>query len=64
MVPAPLIFTYGTTSDPQSPSHDSSAETMKPKGNPTPRNNPPNMVPNVPADPDSDLISSYSCLLD
>ena len=48
MVPTPLIFTYGKTRDPQSPPHDSSAETMKHKGNPTPRNNPPNLVPNVP----------------
>ena len=54
MVPAPLIFIYGTTRDPQSPSHDSSAETMKPKGNTTPRNNPPNMVPKVPPEPYSD----------
>ena len=32
---------------------------MTPKGNPTPRNNPPNTVTNVPSDPDS-----YPTLLD
>ena len=58
--PSPLIFTYGTIRNPQSPSHESSSEIVKPKGNPTPRNNPPNLVPNVPADPDSDTSSSYS----
>ena len=33
---------------------------MKPKGNPTPINNPPNPVPNLPADPYSDSIFSDS----
>ena len=48
----PRIFTYGT-SDTPSPSHESSAEIVTPKGNPTPRNNPTNLVQNIPADPDS-----------
>ena len=61
-VPTPLIFTYGAISNSQSPSHESSSEIVKSKGNPTPRHNPPNLVPNVPADPDSDQISSYSSL--
>ena len=34
--------------------HDSSAESVTPKVNPTPCNDPPNLVPNVPDDPDSD----------
>ena len=58
-VTTPRTFTDGT-SDPPSPSHDSSAETVTPKGNPTPRKNPPNPVTNVPADPDSYPGSSYS----
>ena len=33
---------------------------MTPKGNPTPHNNPPNSVLNVPADPDSDPSLSDS----
>ena len=36
---------------------------MKPKGNPTPHNNSPNTVPNLPADPDSDPSFPYSSLL-
>ena len=46
------IFTHGKSSDPPAPSHDSSAEIVAPKDNPKPRNNPPNMEPNVPAEPD------------
>ena len=59
--PAPNIFTFGKASDPQSPSHESSAEIETPKVNPTPRNNPTNPVPNVPANTDSDpgLSDSY-----
>ena len=53
-------FTNGTASDPQSPYHDSSEEIVTPKGNPTPRNKPPNLVPNVPDDPDSDTSPSAS----
>ena len=37
---------------------------MKPKGHPKPRDNPPNTVPNVPADPDSYPGLSDSSLLD
>ena len=51
LVPDPQIFTYGTASDPPSPSHESSVESVRPKCNRTPRNNPPNQIPNVPADP-------------
>ena len=35
---------------------------MTPKVNPTPLNNPPNPIPNVPADPDSDPSSSDSSI--
>ena len=63
-VPAPLIFTYGTTINPQSLSHDSLAENVKPKGNPTTCNIQLNLVLNVPADLDSDPISSYPTLSD
>ena len=60
-VPDPQIFTYGTASDPWSPSHDLSAESVTPKGNPTPWNKPHNPVPNIPSDPDSDpILSDYS----
>ena len=52
MVPAPRTFTYGKASDPRSPSHDSSEESVTPKGNTTTCNNPPNTVPNIPNDPD------------
>ena len=62
-VPVPQIFTYGT-SEPPSPLHDSSVENVVPKGNTTTRNNPPNMLPKVPADPDSYPSSSYSSLKD
>ena len=37
---------------------------MTPKGNHTPRNNPPNLVSNVPAEPDSDPSLSYYSLSD
>ena len=61
-VPAPLIFTYGT-SDPSSPSYESSAESVTSKGNPTQHNNTPNTVLNVTAEPDSDPSpSDYSSL--
>ena len=63
-VPAPPIFSYGTASEPRSQYHDSSEEIVTPNGNPTPRNNPPNQVPNVPDDPGSDPILSYSSLSD
>ena len=48
------IFTYESASDPPSPPHISLSESVTPKGNTKPHNNPPNSVPNVPADPDSD----------
>ena len=64
MIPAPQIFTYRTASDPRLPSHDSSSEIVTPKLNHTPRNNPPNTVPNVPTDLDSDSTLSYSSSLD
>ena len=51
-VPSPCIFTYGTASDPRSPSHDSSVEIVAHKSNPTSFNKPPNMLPKVPYDPD------------
>ena len=60
LVPASLIFTYGTASDPPSPSNESSAESVTPKGNTEPRDNPPNLVPNVPDKPDSDPSFSDS----
>ena len=43
---APRMVNYGT-SDPPSPLHESSEESVTTKGNTTPRNNPPNLVPNV-----------------
>ena len=61
LVPDPQIFTYGIASDPQSPSYDSSSESVTPKGNTTPRNNPHNPVPKVPAEPDLyPSLSDYS----
>ena len=54
------IFTDGSASDPASPPHDSSAESVTPKGNPNPNDNGPNIVPNVPADLDSDPSLSNS----
>ena len=60
-VPTPQIFTYGTVSDPQSPSHDSSEKSVTSKGKPTPHKNLPNPVPNVPADSNSyPSLSDYS----
>ena len=59
LVPASKTFNYGT-SDAPSPSHDSSSESMTLKGNPTTCNKPNNLVPNVPADPYLNPISSYS----
>ena len=47
------IFTYGSSIDPPSAPHDPLTEIMIPKGNTNPHNNPPNLLPNVPADPDS-----------
>ena len=46
------MFTDGSASDPPLPTHDSSAESVTPKGNPNPRDNPSNPVPCVPDDPD------------
>ena len=63
-VPASPIFFYGRASYSPSKSHDSSAESLTPKGNPTPRNNSPNMVLNLPSDPDSDPILSDHSLSD
>ena len=62
-VPVPQIFTH-RESEPSSPLHKSSPEIMTPKGNPTSRNNPPDSVTNVPADPDSDTILSDNHPLD
>ena len=67
-IPAPYhisIFTH-VSIEPPPPLHDTSSSpaSVAPKDDPTPRNNPPNPVPNVPADPDSDPISSYSTSLD
>ena len=53
-MPSPLIFTNGAASDPPSPLHDSSEKNVTTEGNPTPRNNPLNPVPNAPDDPDLD----------
>ena len=64
LVPAPQIFNYGTASDPQSPSYDSSEKSVTPKGNTIPCNNPPNTVPNLPVEPDPDPSLSDSSLYD
>ena len=64
LVHASPIFTYGSASDPPTPSHDSPAESVTPKVHPNPRNNPPNPVPYVPADPGSDPSLSDSSLSD
>ena len=58
-VPVSSIFTYGKASDPLSQSHDSSAYIVTPKENPTPCNNEPITVTNIPADPYSDPSLSY-----
>ena len=62
-VPAPQMFTYGKSSEPQSQSHEALAESITPKLKPTSRNNPSNLIPNVPDDPDSYPSSSESSLL-
>ena len=55
------ISKYGSASDPPSPPHDSSAEIVTPRENTKPRDNPPNPVRNISADPDSDpTLSDYS----
>ena len=53
-VPTLPIFLYGRASDLPSPLHESSAESVTHKGNPKPRANLPNMIPNVPDEPDSE----------
>ena len=55
-IPTSPIVTYGVASDPPSPPHDSSSETVTPKVNPKPRENTPNLV--------SYPCLSYSSLLD
>ena len=62
MLSDPRIFTYGTVSDHISPLCYSSKESVTPTGNTMPRNNPPNPVPNVPAEPYLDTILSDSSL--
>ena len=47
------IFTYGSASDPPPPPHESPEESVTPRGNPKPFHNPPNLVPNLTAEPDS-----------
>ena len=51
---ASRIFTYASARDPLSPLHESSVESVTHRGNPKSCNNPPNPVPNVPAESDSD----------
>ena len=63
-VPTSPIFWYWRASDPPSPFHESSAEIVTPKVNHKPCNNPPNPVPNVPYDLDSDPTLSDSSSLD
>ena len=58
------IFNYRSASNPPSPPHDSSAESVTPKGSPKPRINPPNQVPHVPSDPNSDPSLSGSSFSD
>ena len=58
-VHASPIFTYGSASNPSSPSYYSSEEVVTPKGNPKPCNNPPNTLLYVPAYLDSDPSFSY-----
>ena len=62
-LPAPQIFTYGT-SEPTALLHSPSEESVTPKGDPKLCNNPPNLVQSVIADPYSDPISSCSSLSD
>ena len=63
-VPYSSILLYERESDPPSPSHLSSPESVKLKVNPMLRNNPPNPVPKIPADPDQDPSLSDSSLSD
>ena len=59
-----ILHTY-RKSDPPSTSHEKlSCGSVIYTGNPTPRNNRPNPVPNVPSEPDSDPSSSDSSSLD
>ena len=58
------IFNYDIVSDPPSPLHDSSPEIVTARVNTKPRKNPPNPVPYVPIDPNSDPSLSDSSLLD
>ena len=61
-VPTPLTFNYGT-SDPPSPSYDSSPGSVTTKGNPKTYNNPPNPVQNAIADPNlNPSLSDYFSL--
>ena len=48
------IFNYDSASDPPSTTHETMTESLTPIGNPKPHENPPNPVPNVPDDLDSD----------
>ena len=62
-IPTPqTFFNYGRSSDPPSTLHDLPEESVTAKGNSTSYNNPPNLVPTIPADPDSYISSSYSSL--
>ena len=61
-VPASQIFLYGSASDPLSLLHDSSSEIVTPKVIPNQCSNPPNPLPYIPADPDSDPSFSDSSL--
>ena len=56
------IFNYGIASDPPSPLHDSTEEIVTPRVNPKQYDNPPDTVPNVSSDPDSDPSFSDSSL--
>ena len=58
------FFTYGKTSDPLYSSYYSSAESVTPKNNSTPRNNTFNLLPYVPSDPYSGPSLSDSSLSD
>ena len=58
-VQASQIFNYVSESDPSSPPNDSSSENVTPILNTKPHYKPPNPVPNVPDEPDSDPSLSY-----
>ena len=60
LVNASLIFTYGSASDPPSPSHESPEESVTPKVITKSQDNPTNSVPYLPYDLDSDPSSQYS----